>query len=352
MVLDLEINLLPKKTLLEELSEKNDIIIFLEFTGIINPNINYNYFYKSFIYSWHYFSKYSFLIVIVYFIGLFAQYNIDLLYAYIYTINFFLQSLSLPYPIYQIVDRLNQAPINDTEINSLQKCLKYSKIFIFLTVPFILLYFIGKIIYPNERFLTIIFLTSTVLLLNVTCYLSICLLFITSDAENICEIIHQMKENHQTLTIEQYLINKQKIDILIKRNYYINYIVIFVAFINFLVLFILLVFSDKVIFFYEFSMPILFIKEFVFVTILLYFISTVNQNVDDLMKIFGDCNYIQHGKIEENFTRMIIYNDLNSNRISYYIFGRRITKRDVLLQFMAICLSSGITLLRNYIYNV
>lgn len=356
MELDLETNLLTfqgSKTLLEELADKNDIIIlFLQFNGIIKPNINNNCFYKSLIYSWYWFSKFSFLIVIAYFIGLFFQYKNGLLYTYIYTINFFLQSLSLPYPIYQIVKRLNEEPVNDTEIISLQKCLKYSQIYIYFLIPFILLYFIGRMVYANEEFFVFTFLIFTLLLTNVTCYLTVCLLFISSDAENICGIMDRMIENHQNLTIEQYLINKEKINVLIKRNYYINYIVIFIAFLNILVLFILLMYSKKVSYFYEFSMPILFIKEFIFVTFLLYFISTVNQTADNLTKIFGNCNYIQHNKDEENFRRMVIYNDLNSNKISYYIFGRRITKRDVLLQFIAICTSSLIAFFRNNIYNI
>lgn len=342
MELDLELNLLSKKTIFEELLEHSDIIIFLQITGIIKP-ISSNRFYKTLNYIWYYFSKLSFLIIIAYFIGLFATYNEEFFYMYIYTINFYLQSLSLPFPIYQISCRLYEQSVNNTEIKYIKQCLKYSYIYIFLMIPLILLYFIGKIIHENEQIFILIFLIFVFLLINITCYLSTCLLFIISDAENICGIINEIIECHQTLTIEQYLENKDKINILLKRNFYINYIVIFIALLNIIVLLILLTYSKKASYFYEYSMPILFIKEIIFVTFLLYFISKVNQKADNLIKIFGNCRFCNS---KDDLTRIIIYNDLKSDKISYYIFGRRITKRDVILQFITIFISSMVTFFR------
>lgn len=171
--------------------------------------------------------------------------------------------------------------------------------------------------------------------LAISCLLSLNALFVWVDIQVSLQLVESLTKAHvdRSLTITMFNDSRDNIATRVKSNYWAYNSVLFIALLNILLMIILLYVHGTNSGIHETygTAIIVLLKEIPFVVLVLYYATFVNEKADNLSILLGGTIWTTQD-LEEDRTRMFLFTNAESRKISFPLAGMRLKKKDLLVR--------------------
>jgi hypothetical protein len=183
-------------------------------------------------------------------------------------------------------------------------------------------------------------------------FLSVSLFFILMDSCVASNLVDELISLHgkNELQMTHFNMVRDEIKSRVTKSAWLTYSLVAVAFMNMIGILFMFLFANVTSQGDLILMSMMFFKEFPFLVIVLYHCATVNEKADQLSKMLGSDAWDIEQPMVCN-TRVLLFINAESNRISFHLAGMRLNYRDITRQLVAWCIGLVFGILKSIALN-